>query len=118
MKYIITESKLETAITEYINELFPIDNIHSTNPPDVYGNEDENRILFYIGDYDDDDNIFRWYDCEYFYPESGSQDICPIVSLEVRYKRSLNSLFDNLWKEPFKKWFTENFDLPVKTIDG
>jgi hypothetical protein len=112
---------MEETINNYFYELFPVDNINSTHPyeyNDETGEEgdDENRVEFFIGDYNDEETCFRWYDCEYFDPGSRAKDICPIVSLEVRYRRILNSLFDNLWKEPFKKWFTENFDLPIKTI--
>ena len=32
MKYIITESRLETIITEYLIEIFDVDNVHYTNP--------------------------------------------------------------------------------------
>lgn len=63
MKYIITESKLEETITNYFYELFPVDNIHSTNPYeyDETGEEghDETRVEFYIGDYGDEETCFR-----------------------------------------------------------
>jgi hypothetical protein len=123
MKYIITESKLETAIIEYINVLFPVDNINSTNPTE-YDDEtgenydDETRVEFYIGDYGDEDTCFRWYDCEYFYPDNQIKVSCPMVSVEHEYEKILNGYFNEMWYEPFKKWFTENFELPVKTLDA
>ena len=57
MRYIITESKLNQTIVEYINKLFPVDEINHINPytyDDETGEEgdDENRVEFYIGDYD------------------------------------------------------------------
>ena len=60
MKYIITKSKLEKIILHYIDELFDVDNINWTNPledDDETGEEweDENRVVFYIGDYDGED---------------------------------------------------------------
>ena len=73
MKYIIAESKLDQVIINYLNELFPLDNVHYTNPTE-YDDEtgenydDDNRVEFYLGDYEDENTIFRWYDCEYFYP--------------------------------------------------
>jgi hypothetical protein len=123
MKYIITESKLEIAITEYINELFPVDNIHSTNPEEYDDEEDwyiedETRVLFYIGDYVDDNNCFYWYDCQYFDSDGPARDICPTVSLEYVFERQLNGLFGDKWHEPFRQWFIKNFHLPVKTIDS
>jgi hypothetical protein len=123
MKYLITESKLEETIINYFYKLFPVDNIHSTNPTDYDGEngenyDDETRVEFYIGDYGDEDTCFRWYDCEYFYPDNQIKVSCPMVSVEHEYEKILNGYFNEMWHEPFKKWFTENFELPVKTIDN
>ena len=123
MKYIITKSKLEKIILHYIDELFDVDNINWTNPledDDETGEEweDENRVVFYIGDYDgEDEGCFYWYACDYFNPNSPASEICPTVSVEVQYEKQLNAYFGDLWKEPFKKWFKKHFELPVKTID-
>jgi hypothetical protein len=123
MKYLITESKLEESILYYINELFDVNNINLTNPiedDDETGEEwdDENRVVFYIGDYEgEDEGCFYWYACDYFNPNSPASEKCPMVSVEVQYEKQLNAYFGDLWKEPFKKWFKEHFDLPVKTID-
>jgi hypothetical protein len=95
----------------------------STNPledDDETGEEweDENRVVFYIGDYNgEDEGCFYWYACDYFNPNSPASEICPMVSVEVQYEKQLNGFFGDLWKEPFKKWFNEHFELPVKTID-
>jgi hypothetical protein len=123
MKYVITESKLEESIIHYINELFDVNDINWTNPlEDDYETgeewEDENRVVFYIGDYNgEDEGCFYWYACDYFNPNSPASEKCPMVSVEVRYEKQLNAYFGDLWKEPFKKWFKEHFELPVKTID-
>jgi hypothetical protein len=123
MKYIITESKLENLIIEYIDKIFDVNDIHSTNPledDDETGEEweDENRVVFYIGDYNgEDEGCFYWYACDYFNPNSPASEICPMVSVEVQYEKQLNGFFGDLWKEPFKKWFNEHFELPVNTID-
>jgi hypothetical protein len=123
MKYIITESKLENLIIEYIDKIFDVNDIHSTNPledDDETGEEweDENRVVFYIGDYNgEDEGCFYWYACDYFNPNSPASEICPMVSVDVQYEKQLNAYFGDLWKEPFKKWFKEHFELPVKTID-
>jgi hypothetical protein len=122
MKYIISESKLQDAIYEYIEELFDISEINWTHPyeydEDDYESEDETRIEFYNGAYSDEDTVFRYYNCDYFYEGTKSREICPTVSLEYEYENRLNGLFgDELWKAPFKKWFESNFDLKVKTVD-
>jgi hypothetical protein len=121
MKYIITESKLENFITNYIEDLFSVDEINWANPrmydpEEMESYEDPNLIEYYIGDYEEGDNIFfRWYGCDYF--SSNAQSNCPLVVVEVEYERQLNLLFNNKWKEPFKDWFTSSFNLPVKYVE-
>jgi len=123
MKYVITESKLEQTIINYLDELFDVDNINSLNPyeyDDETGEEydDDTRVEFYIGDYEDGDNdIFKWYDCEYFYEDSEPRNRCPLVVIEHPYDNTLVGYFGDKWEGPFKKWFKENFDLPVKTVE-
>ncbi|MEI7489495.1 MAG: hypothetical protein WCJ72_19175 [Chryseobacterium sp.] len=123
MKYIITESRLEEHILDYINKLFDVNDINWTNPiedDDETGEEweDDNRVVFYVGDYEGEDGgCFYWYACDYFNPNSPASKKCPMVSVELEYKKQLDGYFDNLWHEPFKKWFKEHFELPVKTID-
>ena len=40
-----------------------------------------------------------------------------IAILIVNNYEKLETMFGEYWKEPFKKWFTENFNLPVKTVE-
>lgn len=123
MRYIITESRLEENILHYINQLFDVNDINWTNPiedDDETGEEweDDNRVVFYVGDYEGDDGgCFYWYACDYFNPNSPASKNCPMVSVELEYKKQLDGYFGDLWHEPFKKWFKEHFELPVKTID-
>jgi hypothetical protein len=124
MKYIITESRLDQVVTEYLNEIFPLDNVNYLNPIEYNHDtreeyEDENRVEFYLGEeYEDGETtIFKWYDCKYFYPDSPAQNICPKVVVEHPYDDTLIAYFGDKWEEPFKKWFTENFNLPVKTVE-
>ena len=123
MKYIITESRLESAIMEYLNKTFPLDNVYFTNPTEYdyetgENYDDDTRVEFYLGDYENEDTIFRWYDCEYFYENSDPRERCPIVTVEHPYDNTLDGFFGNRWEEPFKKWFTKNFDLPIKTVES
>ena len=123
MKYIITESKLDETITNYIDELFDVDNINWTHPLDYdleTGEEwdDVNRVVFYIGDYEgEDEGCFYWYECDYFNPNSPASEKCPMVNIETQYENQLNGYFGDKWKEPFRKWFKFHFDLPVRTIE-
>ena len=123
MKYVITESRLEESILYYINEIFDVNDIHSTNPlewDEETGEEweDENRVVFYIGDYNgEDEGCFYWYDCKYFIRDSTASKNCPMVYIEIKYKKQLDGYFGDMWHGPFKKWFKEHFELPVKMID-
>jgi len=123
MKYIITESRLEENILHYINELFDVNDINWTNPiedDDETGEEweDDSRVVFYVGDYEGEDGgCFYWYACDYFNPNSPASIKCPMFSVELEYKKQLDGYFGDFWHEPFKKWFKEHFELPVKTID-
>lgn len=72
MKYVITESRLDTIIYDYIDKMFDVENINWHNPyyyDDDTGEEGEieTMVEYYIDDFDEGKNIcFRWYDCEYF----------------------------------------------------
>lgn len=118
---LISESQIDRLVFQYLNTLFDIAEINWTHPYDydeesgVEG-EDINRIEFYLGNYADGDTCFRWSSCDYFNKNSPAQDSCPEVVIESPYDEQLNNYFGDLWEEPFKKWFKENFQLPVKTV--
>ena len=75
MNYLITESRLEDLVFKYLNKMFPTDEM-SWNSPEEYDEssglyyEDMNRIVFFIGPSANDYDAFRWYDCEYFNPDT------------------------------------------------
>ena len=123
MKYVIFESRLERAMEKVFNQYINLDEIkfyhpvEETEDGDEY--EDTNRAIFYIGDIElDEDEIFRYYECDYFYEDVRViRERCPILSLDDKITNTLNGLFDDLWKEPFRKWINESFDLRAKTIE-
>ncbi len=43
-------------------------------------------------------------------------DLCPKLEIDSEYKNTLNKIFGNTWKEPFKKWIHNQFGETVKTI--
>lgn len=126
MKYIITESTLDKIITRYLDDIFPKEEMNIINPYDFDDEtgeegEDENHIIFYIGnDYDADDSVFEWYGCEYFYEDSPQRQnqTCPIIVVNHPYDDDLSDTFGEYsWQEPFKKWIMNKFNLPVTTVD-
>lgn len=132
MKYIITESKLNETIKNYLNSVFPVDEMHWTPSLDDDLNEMDSAMVFYIGDYDEDETVFRWYDEGYWTNEmedlSPGQEFdrkllkkykndSPIIEFEnSNISNSLNGYFGDAWKQPFKEWFKDNFNFEVNTI--
>jgi hypothetical protein len=132
MKYIITESKLNETIKNYLNSVFPVEDINWTPSIDENGNEMDSAIEFYVGDYLDEEPLFRWYDKGYW--DNEMEDLSPTQEFDrkllKKYKnespilefeksnisRSLNGYFGDAWKEPFKEWFYDNFGFIVKTF--
>ena len=128
MKIIITESKLYQAVIDYLNETYDVNNIHSTYGIDDWGNEVDYAMSFYQGDYEDDDNLFMWYDVDYWKSDEMDHqseenlrkwiEQSPILSFnDVDTFDILNGYFGEKWHQPFKDWFMENFRLPIKTIE-
>ena len=126
MKVIITENKLFDSIYSYIDGDFNKDDIHWTYgiSMEEWGDnfEDENYLIFYNGDWEgeeDSDVIFYYLDVEYNSDEPSSKpfkDEAPILNVNGEYSEHLDTMFGNHWKEPMKKWFQDNFNLPVKTV--
>ena len=125
MKIIITESKINTIISKYIDKMF--NDINYSYGYDDDGNEVDYAIEFYVGDYDDDDTIFRWYSEDYWDIEDDShnlnsqkkKDKSPILDVYDNNELIIGLIdtFGDLWKEPLIKWFEEKFDLPIKTLE-
>lgn len=130
MKVLITENKLTNSIYNYIDETF--------NPSEmdwVYGlgvdddgyvdidKENENFLIFFKGEWGGEeysDSVFHYFDVDFYDKNDPShkpfRDKTPILEVLGEYGRHLDSMFDNHWHEPMKKWFQDNFKLPVKTL--
>ena len=131
MKYIINESRLEELIVDYLNKMYDVNDIHWTNPIGGEGyddgeddgwNEDPNRLYFYTGDFSDGDRIFNWYDKDYWNVERSDNarnfyQKSPVLDFENENDlETLNGYFGDKWVPIFKKWFEDNFRIPVKSI--
>lgn len=130
MKYLITESKLEQVIYDYIDKLFAAENgkteIHKLNSIDEDGKEIDGAYDFVNDDYYDGDNqdyLFSWTGKEY-YENHQSQNFgtrlvneAPIVEILDKNKvMTLNSIFSEMWEPIFDKWFQDKVNLPIKTL--
>ena len=133
MKYLITESKLEQVIYDYIDKLFAAENgkteIHKLNSLGEDDDEIDDAYDFVNDDYYDGDNqdyLFSWTGREYYdnekrknYQSKGIKfiDLAPIVEIHDENKiRTLNLIFNEMWKPIFNKWFQDKVNLPVKTL--
>jgi hypothetical protein len=128
MKIIISEDRIYDLIMKHINTMFDVENIHWTYGTDEEGDEVDYAMLFYMGDYGDDEDLFKWYGEDYFYSEEMRyrnkemikkwKKDSPMLEFDNNGKKDqLDNLFGNKWHQPFKDWFQKNFNVPVKTID-
>jgi hypothetical protein len=126
MEYVIKESKLFNAIYQYIDGSYDVDKIDFFNPTtfdEDEGTDIENPHIIefynkeYDGDYDENGMLFVYIVKEYYKDKHSNQSFrnqTPI--LIVNNYGTLESMFGEYWKDPFKKWFENKFELPVKTI--
>jgi len=124
MKYIITESRLESAIISYLDENFTPDYGWNENTRHGSYQEDVDRygdVVFFINDQDS----YIYYGCnandntedEYFsiYGHLHGHK-CPLLVIYPKVSRHLDNYFGDMWKPIFKKWFEENTGLTVNQI--
>ena len=124
MKYIITESRLEKAIMEYLDkEFIPDYGWYENDRAGTYQDDVDKwgDLVFFINDEDS----YIYYGCnanagpedEYFAGYGPLHDYdCPLLHIYPVVGRKLTSLFGNRWKSVFKVWFEENTGLEVKQI--
>ena len=121
MKYIITESRLEETIINYLEKEYG----------DVYmeyGNDDDGEETDCLATFWGDDEkaiastreIF-WYIKKCWWLNNGDSsriniDDYPMLTMEERDLGRLNGFFGTMWHTPFKKWFKQKFDLDIVTI--
>ena len=137
MKIIITESKLNQAVIDYLNEIYDTNNIGWTYGMDDWGNEVDYAMEFYGDDYDGGDNtLFRWYSEDYWNSEEaetissgwGDEDDnntikekqlkSPLLVFEDDdVKTTLNGYFGDKWKRPFIDWFWDKFHVHIRTVE-
>ncbi len=127
MEYIITESKLFNAIYQYLDSYLnpsEIDWVYGSNEDEDNEEypDDENFLIFFKGDWNGEDYsdiVFNYFDVDYYEDEPSEQSFrnqAPILEVMGEYGEHLNTVFDDHWVEPMKKWFQDNFNLPVKSL--
>lgn len=128
MKYIITESKLNSAIYDYIDNLFKegkkihmVKHIARADDDTLSDEEVEGAYDFF---HKGEDDLFTWTGKEYYERPYNKNawtkwlELAPVVEI-VNYQKldSLNNMFGDLWRPVFITWFENTFSLPVKTLN-
>jgi hypothetical protein len=130
MEYVIKESKLFNAIYQYIDSYLnpsEMDWVYGFGEDeDGYSDmdiEDENFLIFYKGEYEGEENsdiVFNYFDVDFYNENDPShkpfRNQAPILEVMGEYGEHLETMFDDHWVEPMKKWFQDNFNLPVNTV--
>jgi hypothetical protein len=121
MKIIITESRLEKVVTDYLDDIYVPD--YGWSYPYVY-QKDVNQygdLVFFI----DDKDSYIYYGCN---ANAGPEDEffagyghlhnykCPLLSVYPVVAQRLDSTFGDIWKPIFKKWFEKNTGLEVAQL--
>lgn len=116
MRYLLTENKLNELnkyIYDFIDGMFDTDTIYYGHPENDYGGEDKYRCLFFKYSDSEDEDVFRWYDKEYWNDDTEKglelKSESPIISVEEPFNSKLDNLFGELWKPVFLKWFNQNY---------
>lgn len=121
MKIVISESKLESLITDYLDDIYVPD--YGWSYPDVYQKDVEQYgdINFFINDRDS----YLYYGCN---ANAGPEDEffagyghlhnykCPLLLIYPKVGEELTRMFGNIWKPVFKKWFEDNTGLEVAQL--
>jgi hypothetical protein len=129
MKVKITENKLLNSIYNYIDKTFNpsemgwvygIDEDDDDSDMDKYN---ENFLIFFKGDWQgeyDSDVVFHYFDVDFYDENDVAQkpfrEKAPVLEVMGEYGENLDTMFGNHWEEPMKRWFEDNFKLPVKTV--
>jgi len=85
--------------------------------------EDENFLIFYKGEYEGEENsdiVFNYFDVDFYDENDPShkpfRNQAPVLEIMGEYAEHLDNVFNEYWEEPMKKWFQDNFNLPVKSL--
>ena len=124
MKVIITESKLESSIIDYLDDTFTPDYGWHNNTRHGSYQEDVDRygdVVFFI----DDQDTYIYFGCnandgpedEYFAGYGYLHNYeCPLLLVYPRESEMLTKMFGDRWLPIFKKWFENNTGLEVAQI--
>lgn len=110
MKYLISESKLDSLITDYLKRNYEPDYGWGPDLFNYYKNDSERYGYVEFTIDDRQGYIFSKVEDKLYDAEPNSLIIRDWVA------DNLHNIFGNLWKPVFVKWFIKNTDLPVEHL--
>jgi hypothetical protein len=120
MNYIITEQKITSVISNYLDKSYGDLNWGYIDADYEEEEDIDCGVVFYKGDYSEWNKKFRLYEeCWWVEGEYDRMEKSPILIFENPSEyESLENYFGNRWKSVFKNWFFEKFGFEIKTIEG
>lgn len=123
MKVVITESRLEKVVTDYLDDVYIPDYGWSEN--NRYGSYQEDvdkfgDLVFFIND----EVSYSYYGCNAGYKNVNafsrfgelSNYKCPLLVVHSNHSKNLTSVLGKIWEPIFKKWFEEHTGLKVTQL--
>lgn len=113
-QFIISESRINDVIYDYINSYYETEELTIERPPEEPGlttfidSYDENFVFLYFTE-----TFFEFMERDAWHRGRGK---APLLEMKSSDYNRFETMFNDLWKEPMKKWFEDKFGLPVNYI--
>lgn len=110
-QFIISESRVNDVIYDYIDSYYDSEGLTMIRPPEEPGltqfinSEGEDVLLHFT------ETFFKFMN-----PDSWHLHQSPLLEIRTSDFDTFRGIFDDLWKDPMKKWFEDKFGLSVNYI--
>ena len=110
-QFIISESRINDVIYDYIDSYYDSEGLTMIKPPEEPGltqfinSEGEDVLLHFT------ETFFKFMN-----PDSWHLHQSPLLEIRPSDFDTFRGIFDDLWKDPMKKWFEDKFGLSVNYI--
>lgn len=110
-QFIISESRVNDVIYDYIDSYYDSEGLTMVRPPEEPGltqfinSEGEDVLLHFTK------TFFKFMN-----PDSWHLHQSPLLEIRPSDFDTFRGIFDDLWKDPMKKWFEDKFGLSVNYI--
>jgi hypothetical protein len=113
-QFIISESRINDVIYDYINSYYETEELTIESPPEEPG------LTTFIDSYDEN-FVFLYFTETFFefmerYDWHRGRGKTPLLEMKSSDYDRFETMFNDLWKDPMKKWFEDKFGLSVNYI--